>query len=143
MRRHLLLLIFLLSLPFFFVIRFSAAPLLLQVNERATRFYPKQGRAEVALAVRNLAPHVTRARIKLELLDPEDCVRAELQKDENLAIGAQSVVLSLPFDIDDVPQDERLELTWYRLRYRITPAADEPEPGRRHRLAVRDYAGHL
>jgi hypothetical protein len=95
----------------------------LQVDEAASRATLE--RAPV-ISLRILNPSRVRfaARIKLELLDTQDRVRASATKDATLDAKANDVEIRLP--APDLRADEQDALPWFRLRYSVEPVAPLP-----------------
>jgi A-macroglobulin TED domain/MG2 domain/Alpha-2-macroglobulin family/Carboxypeptidase regulatory-like domain/A-macroglobulin receptor binding domain/Macroglobulin domain MG3/Alpha-2-macroglobulin bait region domain len=121
MRRRWILFPFcLLFSPLLFHPSNARATTLLRVNETAVtcRFVDRSAR--LSLAVENPSPPIT-ARIRLELLDPQDQVRAKVERDETIRPGLSSLSFDLPLEFSRLGPKERHELLWYRLRYRIMP----------------------
>ncbi len=100
----------------------------LRVNEAATRVALVKGQSSVALAVESHAARPFTAQIKLELLDPQDKVVTESRRRELIKPGASIVSVFLP--ITNAPRKDAnpRQLLWYRVRYRLTPLADPPDP---------------
>ncbi|MEW6211259.1 MAG: MG2 domain-containing protein [Acidobacteriota bacterium] len=71
---------------------------------------------EVSLAVENSGKAVT-ARLRVELVDPQNKARARWERDTSLIAGANRIAASL--SLSDIGHIERQELLWYRVRYRI------------------------
>jgi hypothetical protein len=105
----------------------SNASSALRVNEAATRFSLQERSARVSLALEN--PDVEfAARIRLELLDPQDHITWSVERDESIGRGASALHFVLPVELSKLSWKERRELLWYRLRYRIEPTLrDESE----------------
>src|SRR4051794_6512554 len=87
MRRTTLILCICLLLTLLFALQFSAANLQLRVDEKATRIDISGAQALVTLAVENVSGVNLRARITLELVDPENKVRARNEAREELPQG--------------------------------------------------------
>ncbi len=90
----------------------------LRVNESATRFSLKEGGAFVSLAIENLSLSTLTARIKLELIDPRDAVRARGMIEAS--VPPAGGVSTVPLVKTGVHDYDHKELLWGRLRYEIT-----------------------
>ena len=106
-------------------VQLSLAQSGLSVNESATRFLI-QDQTIITLEVVNPTSGNLPVRIKLELLDSEDDTRGVVLRDELLRPGLNK--LSLPMTLTDKGIFADEELPWYRLRYRIDPAAMAAAP---------------
>ena len=98
----------------------SRAELTLRVNESAIVISFPLRRVEVALPLENSLRTAIDQRIDVELIDPENRIRARVDKTESILRGKQTLKLTLPFDISQLPATERRQLLWYRLHYRLT-----------------------
>lgn len=96
----------------------------LRVDEAATRVRFGDGFA-VKLAVANTLGRKLDARIKIELVDPRDRVRASAEREATLGAGEslQEIALS-PAGVADSS-----ELLWYRLRYEVVPVVSPRDAG--------------
>ena len=119
MRRRWIPFLFCLSVVLF-ALRPSAAGGLLRVNEAATRVLLDDRQTTVALSFENSTNHPLKGSIKLELLDPQERVRASAERTLIIKKGLNTV--SLPLSLSWPKAKEREELLWCRLRYRITPS---------------------
>ncbi|MGH9753885.1 MAG: MG2 domain-containing protein [Blastocatellia bacterium] len=100
-----------------FAARFSANNLSLRVNESATKFSLKKEGAVVSLAIENSLSSTLTARIKLELIDPRDAVRATAMREVSIPSGAS--VSTMPLVKTGAGDYDGGELLWHRLRYQI------------------------
>ena len=91
------------------------------VDEAATRIHLNELAPEVSLVVANGSKDPLRARVRLELLAPNDKVAAAIERNVELKSGTQKVPFTLPFKTRDLTPDEEDEVLWYRLHYRIAP----------------------
>ena len=91
-----------------------------RVDEARTRVFLREGPARVLLAVKNLTGERTTVEVALELLDPKDRVVAQVSTPQVIDSGDKTVTQSLPFSVTDLSEDERSQLLWYRLRYRVS-----------------------
>src|SRR5262245_30694299 len=105
-----------------FAARFSANNPGLRVNESATKFSLQLSGACVSLAIENPGSPALTARIKLELIDPRDVVRATAMTEVSIPSG--SSVSTVPLVKTGAGDYEVSRLLWYRLRYEI--AAIDP-----------------
>lgn len=100
----------------------------LRVNEQATRFLI-QDQTIVLLEVSNPARQHLSAQLKLELLDPEDGTRGMAVHNIALQPGLNKLSIPLSLTADSLNEEADSALPWYRLRYRIDPAAEaKPAP---------------
>jgi len=106
-------------------VQLSLAQSGLRVNESATKFLI-QDQAIIALEVVNPTSDSLPVRIKIELLDSVDDTRGVVVRDAALRPGLNK--LSLPMALTDKKIFEDDELPWYRLSYRIEPAATAATP---------------
>src|SRR5215813_14636482 len=100
-----------------FAARYSADSPSLRVNESATKFSLKKEGAVVLLAVENSSSSALTARIKLELIDPRDAVRATAMIEASVPSG--SSVSTVPMVKIGAGDYDVKELIWHRLRYEI------------------------
>jgi len=106
-------------------VHFSTArnPSLL-VNEAAIKLSFNNEQTDVTLTLVNNTGESFAARVLIELLDPLDKVRSGAQLDRLVKPGVSTVIVPLALPYARMPEDERRELPWYRLRYRIAPAVE-------------------
>jgi hypothetical protein len=95
----------------------------LRVDERATRVTLRGGFANVSLAVENATARTLPARVRLELRDTHDKAVTDTTVDATLRPGASRVEARLNLAGFRQYGDWRRNLLWYRLRYRVEPAA--------------------
>jgi A-macroglobulin complement component/alpha-2-macroglobulin family protein/carboxypeptidase family protein/MG2 domain-containing protein/A-macroglobulin receptor/macroglobulin-like protein len=100
-----------------FAARYSANSPSLRVNESATKFSLKKEGAVVSLAVENSGSSGLTARVKLELIDPRDAVRATAMIEPSVPSG--SGVSTVPMVKIGAGDYDVRELLWHRLRYDI------------------------
>lgn len=111
-----------------FAARFSASSPGLRVNESTTKFSLKKDGAVVSLAIENSSSSPLTARIKLELLDPRDAVRATAMIEASVPSG--SSVSTVPMVKIGAGDYDVKELLWRRLRYEVAafdPSGKETE----------------
>jgi hypothetical protein len=117
-RKWLLFLFCLLLLPL--LAPLSRAGLTLRVNESAITVSFQHRQVEVALAVENSLGAVVDQKIHIELIDPENRIRANADQVRSIGRGSQTLRFMLPYDISELPEKDRRQLLWYRLHYRLT-----------------------
>src|SRR5262245_57609828 len=100
-----------------FAARFSANSPGLRVNESATKFSLQKAVAVVSLAIENSHSSALAARIKLELIDPRDVVRATAMIEVSVPSG--SSVSPAPLVKTGAGDCDLRGLLWHRLRYEI------------------------
>ncbi len=95
----------------------------LKVDEAGTKAFFLQNRLQTHLVLDNKAPGFP-AKIRLEILDTDETIVANIETAETIKRGRQTFPFSL-----DLPrrQDER-SLLWHRLRYTITPDSSDTLP---------------
>ncbi|MDQ3586234.1 MAG: MG2 domain-containing protein, partial [Acidobacteriota bacterium] len=105
----------------------AAAPSpLLRLNEADTKINFNSGGTSVTLTLENDAGRTIPARVRLEILDPQNRVRAAATRDESIRPGTNKLVAALaPSLTASLTNDQRRQLMLSRLRYRITPGAHE------------------
>ncbi len=116
----------------FVSVHLCVAGVALCVNEAATRIRLHDDRIEVSLAVENPWGRPLAAHIHLELLDPQDRVRAGVERDQTIPPGSSTTVIPLALAASRLKQEDKRQILWYRMRYRVTPdpSAKVPvEPG--------------
>jgi hypothetical protein len=123
----LFLILFCLGLTLF-CIRLSSANLALTVDEATTRVDLHEGQSNVSLAIQNPSAQEFAAHVRCELLDPQDKVRASIERDEWIKSGAAMLHLSLSPSFKGANQEELEKFLWYRLRYSVTPVSDGSAP---------------
>src|ERR1051325_8136225 len=92
----------------------------LRVNETLTRIHLDNRPAEVLLAVENSTGRASNARVQVELLDPRNRVTAQITGVQAITAGSQLLNLSLPISLSNLKENERRQLLWYRLHYRLS-----------------------
>jgi hypothetical protein len=91
----------------------------LRVDEAATRFLLEENRVGASLVVENSLGREARARIRVELIDPQGRVRASAEREEIIKTVAAAHFIPLPFRYSGLEAAERNQFLWYRLRYLI------------------------
>jgi hypothetical protein len=102
----------------------SSASSALRVDESRIRVSPDGSQTRVTLAVENGTGSAFTARVRLELLDPRDKVRASASSDVQVRRGANTFAVPLELPYSGLTESEQKEFPWYRLRYRVAPATD-------------------
>lgn len=87
----------------------------LRVDENSTRFFLRSDAAEVLLSIENRRA-TSAAQIRVEILAPDDSVKADFERETILENGRNEQLLPLK-----LPTDEE-NLSFYRLRYRVATA---------------------
>ncbi|MBV9959198.1 MAG: hypothetical protein JO360_12295, partial [Acidobacteria bacterium] len=120
-RSQLFLLLFCLALmPF--AVRLSSANVSLSIDQATTKATLRDGQSEVWLSISNPSPRDFKAHVRCELLDPQDKVRASIERDEWITSGTAQLRLQLAPLLTGENAEELERFLWYRLRYSITPA---------------------
>lgn len=109
-------------------VHLSFAGVALRVDESATRMALRGGRSEVSLAVENPAARGFAARVKCELLDTENAVRASGESDVWIRPGGASLRMALSPHLSEENKRSLEKYLWYRLRYSILPLAQSDSP---------------
>src|SRR5215207_5370747 len=106
----------------------SAAPAF-HLDESRIRLSLDADSARVRLEVDNATGRDLGARLRVELIDPRERVRAEAARDVRLRRGSNALDVALELPYAQLPEAEREEFPWYRLRYSVTPDAGANAPG--------------
>jgi len=97
----------------------------LRLREAATRIEFRADHISVALVIDNRTGQSFPARVRLEILNPQDHIRAAANREEIIRPGAHELLVPLsPTLTATLNEVERRRLMWYRLRYRITPTTE-------------------
>jgi hypothetical protein len=91
------------------------------INESAARFLMQNSSASVMLAVINSAGENVKARIRIEILDEDNKVKATADQSAEITQGASTLTVKVPFDPSKLKPNERRRVIWYRLHYRVMP----------------------
>ncbi len=128
MRRRWLALLLCLAVCLVCAVRFVAADdNTLRVNETATQILFSAEQTSVTLAVANDTGRALGVRLRVELLDTHDVVRAAATRAEQLRAGANRVPVVLkPSLLATLNDSERKLILWYRLRYTVTADTGTP-----------------
>lgn len=105
----------------------SAAPAF-RLDESRIRLLLDSDSARVRVEVENGASRDLPARLRVELLDPHDRVRAAATADVRLRRGANALEVALELPYAQMLDPERKEFPWYRLRYSVAPTATTEAP---------------
>ncbi|MDT7542272.1 MAG: hypothetical protein QOE33_2176 [Acidobacteriota bacterium] len=95
----------------------------IRVDESATRIALADKLCKVSLVIENATGSVAAARINFELIDPNDKIVSQTHVDAELKRGTNRVEGSLALNAFLRNGEERKELPWYRVRYRVAPQA--------------------
>ncbi|HEU0179475.1 MAG TPA: MG2 domain-containing protein, partial [Blastocatellia bacterium] len=106
--------------------RFSANSPGLRVNESATKFSLQKAGAVVSLAIENSSSSALTARIKLELVDPRDAVRATAMSEVSIPSGPS--VSTVPLVKTGAGDYDVRALLWHRVRYEIAAINPSGDP---------------
>jgi hypothetical protein len=114
----------LLSLLCLSVLSLSLVPLThaggeIKVDESRIRVLIHKQPVEVELTVENSTGESVDGNVELELLDPRDHVVAHISYSEQFKTGNQTFKLSMFYSVTSLTDNQRRELLWYRLRYRL------------------------
>ncbi|MDX6498173.1 MAG: hypothetical protein QOG23_1433 [Blastocatellia bacterium] len=121
MSRKWLLFLFCLSIVLLVFGPLARARGVITINEGAIRFLIQHDSASVLLSINNSCGELVRTRIQIEVLDPENRVKASIDRVEDLARGTKILTLPVPFNSSKLLPAERHRLLWYRLHYRVIP----------------------
>ncbi len=91
------------------------------IDEGAIGFLIRQDSASVLLPINNSFGEIVRTRVQIEVLDPENQVKASIDRVEDLPRGTKILTLPVPFNSSKLLPAERRRLLWYRLHYRVIP----------------------
>jgi hypothetical protein len=105
----------------------SAAPAF-RLDESRIRLSLDSDPARVRVEVENGTGRDLPARLRVELVDPHDKVRAAASTDVRLRRGSNALDVALGLPYAQLLEVERKEFPWYRLRYSVTPTATETGP---------------
>jgi len=125
MRRRWLALLLCLAVCPLLLVRFVAAgDTRLRVNEHATQIAFDDQQTKLTLALENNTGRTINARVQLDLLDPENHVRATTVRVEQIGAGASRLLVPLaPSLMSALKPEERAQVLWYRLYYQIGRAS--------------------
>gem|GEM_PF-1232759 len=104
-----------------FAVHPSGASPALRLDESRIRVSLEEAQTRVWLEVESGEARPFRARVTLSLLDPRDEVRAEGSSDASLRPGKNSLTIPIKLPYSRMPEAERKQFPWYRLRYRVAP----------------------
>lgn len=123
--RRWMMVVLCLSVSLLLLSQLSSASDTVRVDEARTRVLLEEKATKVSLMVVNPLHGEFTARVRLEVLDPHDALRASAESNETIKRGASTLVLTLPLQLAGLDKAERNEVLWYRLRYRISPLQTE------------------
>ncbi|MDT5261156.1 MAG: hypothetical protein QOC61_160, partial [Acidobacteriota bacterium] len=110
-----------------FAAHLSSASSVLRLDESRIKVSLDEKQTRVTLEVENGTGRDLPARIRLELLDPHDKVRASSSVDVRVRRGANSFDVPVELPYAELLEAERQQFPWYRLRYRVAPATPSDE----------------
>ncbi|MBV8860038.1 MAG: carboxypeptidase regulatory-like domain-containing protein [Acidobacteria bacterium] len=100
----------------------SAAPAF-RLDESRVRLSLDSDPARARVEVENGTGRDLPARLRVELVDPHDKVRAAAATDVRLRRGPNALDVALEFHYAELSDAERKEFPWYRLRYSVAPTS--------------------
>ncbi len=95
---------------------FDESKIKVSLDERQTR---------VRLEVGNGTGRDFAARLRVEMLDPKDAVRASAETGVRVRRGTNSFEVPLGLRHSELPESDRSQFPWFRLRYHLTPDGGE------------------
>jgi len=116
------------------VICWASANTALRVDESATRMELRGAGHVILLPIENPNPAGVTVTARIDLLDPQDRIRATASKSVTLKPGRNTVELPLELRFGQLPQPAGL--LWYRLRYHVTADGAPWEGGAQGLLAI-------
>jgi A-macroglobulin TED domain/Alpha-2-macroglobulin family/MG2 domain/Carboxypeptidase regulatory-like domain/A-macroglobulin receptor binding domain/Alpha-2-macroglobulin bait region domain/Macroglobulin domain MG3 len=108
-----------LTLPLLLLVQIASARFELRVNETSSRLSLRGIAPAVSLVVENGTGKPVQALIRLELLDPNNNVKASTQQDATLKPGSHKLIFALPLKTRDLSPAEEDRVLWYRLHYHV------------------------
>nr|MBA3241812.1 hypothetical protein [Acidobacteriota bacterium] len=111
-----------------FAIQLATATQTFHVNEAKIKVLLDDTQSRVSLELDNATGTSFDASFQIELLDPNDAVRATATIRESVGRGRSTVVVPALLPYSELREAERREFPWYRLRYRVTPDAAVGSP---------------
>ncbi len=97
----------------------TGASVTLTVNESATRVLFEEHQTVVSLALENPLTRSEPAQIHVELIDPDNVIRAIARREATVDRGTTSLRIPISFLPIKGKDPATEDLLWYRLRYRI------------------------
>ncbi len=122
MSRRWLLSLLCLSVLFLWLVQLTHAGGELKVDETNTRLLFEKPTAEVVLAIENSTGETFNARVELELLSPQNDSKTNISQVQTIPTGKKTLTIPLNLSFSNFNSDERRQLLWYRLRYRLARA---------------------
>jgi hypothetical protein len=92
----------------------------IKVDEHATQLFLAKDHTRLSLVVENTSAESEDTSVRIEVLTPNDDVRAVNEAAQRLNSGRQKFFIDLPLAISKLSYQDKRELLWYRVRYRIT-----------------------
>jgi hypothetical protein len=109
-----------------FAAHLASASGALGLDESKIRIFLDAGRTRVSLQVSNATGHDFNARLRVELLDPDDAVKSSSETVARVRRGTNSFEVPLDLRYAELPESDRDDFPWFRLRYSL--AADDATP---------------
>jgi hypothetical protein len=106
-----------------FAAHLSSASPTLRLDESRIKVTLDDKQTHITLEVENGTGRGFPARVQVELLDPRDHVLAAAALDAEVRPGANTFHVPFKLPFSELPEAERKEFPWFRLRYRVAPAA--------------------
>ena len=104
-----------------FAAHLSSASGALGLDESKIKVSLDERQTRVRLEVNNGTGRDFAARLRVELLDPEDKVRASSESGVAVRRGTHSFEVPLGLRYTELPDSDRDKFPWFRLRYRVAP----------------------
>ena len=120
MSRRWLLSLLCLAIGLLLLVQLTRAEGVVRVNEAQTKVLLQNDPLEVQLSIDNSLAEISLAKVRLELLDPQNYAAASDERVLSIGVGKHVFPFHLPLDIRGMdPQDQR-QLPCYRLHYKVT-----------------------
>lgn len=98
-----------------------AASPALRVNETTTKILLEERQASVSLVVKNSRHTPIAARVRVEIIDAQNRVRASAESEKSIRPGTSALAFFLDLRLSSLSSTEMQQVLWYRLSYKITP----------------------
>ena len=105
----------------------SAAPAF-RLDESRIRLSLDGRQARVRIEVENNTGREFPARLRVELLEPDDRVYTTTSADVRLHRGTNALDVAVELAYEELLKSEREEFPWYRLRYSVAPVSTADAP---------------
>ncbi len=109
---------------FFVAFQASSAVFTLRVVETTIKFSAHSENAEIILPIENSTGKTFSANVSIELLAPNGSIAAQSTQSFSIAPNQNLISFQLNFKYQSLKYDERQNLLWYRLHYRVAPNQD-------------------